>query len=348
MNYEMRKDRFRKENIHILGAAILILLMLFPIKARAESKLIPEIIRYETADRTLVVVISKATPSDVAGYELELTSTGKKSYYRIAGKKNTKITVKNVDNGEEYGLRVRFYTTSGEKSAYSEKIYATPSPAGQVISAIRQMRYGGKAKKKMTISLDSGGIRQVKKGEIVLVIEKKKKQNKYKLLFTDGSTAYVPKSSIKLTTQLTNSKTVYSKATVEAFINSMQARYVGSETEYLFYCSKYTQHVYIFKGSSRNWHLIRTMKCTTGSYKYGVDTTNSFSDKIYNKYRKFKTNRGVLNYCMHFSSAGGNSIHQRGSSSLGSPNTHGCIGLKKKDVIWVFQHIPVNTRVVVY
>ena len=76
-------------------------------------------------------------------------------------------------------------------------------------------------------------------------------QNKYKLLFTDGSTAYVPKSSIKLTTQLTNSKTVYSKATVEAFINSMQARYVGSETEYLFYIAPNTHSMCIYSKAAQ-------------------------------------------------------------------------------------------------
>ena len=342
-----------KEQIKGIHAALVILVgailtVALSATARAESKLMPEIIRYETSNRTIVVVISKATADDVAGYELELSKDDKKSYYRVPDKNNTKITVRNVENGTEYGLRIRFYSKNGKPSAYSEQIFATPGTAHQVIAAIRQMRYGGKAKKTMTVNLIGGGKRKIKKGETVLVVEKKKKKKKYKLMFTDGSTAYVNRNSIRLKTQLTNSKTVYSKATVEAFINSMQARYVGSETEYLFYCSKYTQHVYIFKGSSRNWHLIRTMKCTTGSYKYGVDTTNSFSDKIYDKYRKFKTNRGVLNYCMHFSSAGGNAIHQRGSSSLGSPNTHGCIGLKKKDVIWVFQHIPVNTRVVVY
>lgn len=331
-----------------LSIALVFLLLLTPERVRAESKLMPEIIRYETSNRTIVVVISKATADDVAGYELELSKDDKKSYYRVPGKNNTKITVRNVENGTEYGLRIRYYSKNGKPSAYSEQIFATPGPAHQVIAAIRQMRYGGKAKKTMTVNLIGGEKRKIKKGETVLVVEKKKKKKKYKLMFTDGSTAYVNRNSIRLKTQLTNSKTVYTKATVEAFINSKQAGYVGSETEFLFYCSKYTQHVYIFRGSSRNWHLIKRMKCTTGSYKYGVDTTNSFTYKIYNKYKKYHSNRGILRYCMHFSSPGGNSIHLRGKSSLGTPNTHGCIGLKKKDIIWVFTHLPVNTRVVVY
>lgn len=331
-----------------LSIALVFLLLLTPERVRAESKLMPEITRYETSNRTIVVVISEATASDVAGYELELSKDAHKSYYRVPGKNNTKITVKNVENGEEYGLRIRFYTKSGKTSVFSEQIFATPGPARQVIAAIRQMRYGGKAKKTMTVKLTGGGKRKIRKGDPVLVVEKKKKKKKYKLMFPDGATAYVHKNSIHLKTQLTNSKTVYTKATVEAFINSKQAGYVGSETEFLFYCSKYTQHVYIFRGSSRNWRLIKIMKCTTGSYKYGVDTTNSFTYKIYNKYKKYHSGRGILRYCMHFSSPGGNSIHLRGKSSLGTPNTHGCIGLKKKDIIWVFTHLPVNTRVVVF
>ena len=344
-----KEKKTRKAGFVFLPIVTAVLMFsVFPLKTYAESKLMPEIVRYEISNRTILAVISEAAARDVAGYELELSSDSKERYYRISGRNNVKFTVKNLENGKEYGLRIRYYSSSGKTSAFSEQIFATPGPTRQVISAIRQMRYGGKAKKAMTISLTGGGTRKIEKGETVLVVEKKKKKKKYMLMFTDGTTAEVPKNSIKLKTQLTNSKTVYTKATAEAFINSKQAGYVGSETEYLFYCSKYTQHVYVFKGSSRNWHLIRTMKCTTGSYKYGVDTTNSFSYKIYNKYKKYRSNRGVLYYCMHFSSPGGNSIHQRGSSSLGKPNTHGCIGLKKKDAVWVYRHLPVNTRVVVY
>lgn len=177
------------------------------------------------------------------------------------------------------------------------------------------------------------------KGSTVTVTRDRKKQ----WVMTDG-TIVKEKSYMDLTKQIYDADCTYSKEVAEAFVNSEG---FSSETEWLFWCSKWCQKVYIFKGSKGKWILQKKCKCGTGNITYGdgSDQGVGFKWKIWDKDKAYKTDRGIQYYNQHYSSKWGNSIHQ---GSTGKPSTHGCIALGSSAAKWVFENLPINTRVVVF
>lgn len=179
-----------------------------------------------------------------------------------------------------------------------------------------------------------------KKGQTIIVTRDKKKR----WVMTDG-TIVGAKSDMDLLTQIYDNTCKYDKLTAESWVNKEG---FASSTPYLFWCNKYGQRVYIFKGKKGAWQLLKTYKCSTGSINYSdnCDQGVGFNWKIYNKDKAFRTaNGGIQKWNMHYSSPGGNSIHK---GSVGKPATHGCIGMAENSVKWVFDNIPINTRVIVF
>lgn len=163
------------------------------------------------------------------------------------------------------------------------------------------------------------------------------------VITTDG--IVVPKKSyIDLQKQWYDNTVRYDKATAEAWIN---ATGVKSETEWLFWANKWGQRAYIFRGSKGAWALQKVVKCGTGNIAYGdgSDQGVGFGWKIYDKCKAYQGPQAVQYYNQHYSSAWGNSIHK---GPAGYPCTHGCISLKKSAAIWVYNNLPVDTRVVVF
>lgn len=177
------------------------------------------------------------------------------------------------------------------------------------------------------------------KGSTVIVTRDLKKQ----WVMEDG-TVVKEKSYMDLLTQIYDSNCKYSKETAEAFVNGNG---FSSSTGWLFWCSKWCQKVYIFKGSKGKWVLYKTAKCGTGNITYGdgSDQGVGFKWKIWDKEKVFDGPRGKQYWNMHYTSKWGNSIHK---GSTGKPVTHGCIAMGDSAVQWVFNNLPINTRVVVY
>lgn len=177
------------------------------------------------------------------------------------------------------------------------------------------------------------------KGSTVIVTRDLKKQ----WVMEDG-TVVKEKSYMDLLTQIYDSNCKYSKETAEAFVNGNG---FSSSTGWLFWCSKWCQKVYIFKGSKGKWVLYKTAKCGTGNITYGdgSDQGVGFKWKIWDKEKVFDGPRGKQYWNMHYTSKWGNSIHK---GSTGKPSTHGCIALGSSAAKWVFENLPINTRVVVF
>ena len=178
-----------------------------------------------------------------------------------------------------------------------------------------------------------------KKGETVTVTINRDKE----WVMTDG-TKVKQRSYMDLTKQLYDPDCKYSRDVAEAWVNNQGFK---SETEYLFWANKWGQRVYIFKGSKKNWKLIKTCKCGTGSIKDGDggDPGVYFGAKIYDKQKAFQGPRVVQYWNMHYSSPWGNSIHK---GTVGKPSTHGCVALSESAAKWAFENLPLNTKVIVY
>ena len=191
-----------------------------------------------------------------------------------------------------------------------------------------------------------------KKGARVQVL---RGQDKRWLIFPE--LIEVQKSAINLTKQCYDAKRKFTRAEAEGWVNGKGFK---SETGFLFWASKYTQRVYIFTGRKKEWKLLKTFPCGTGSIKDGDGSDPGIylktSAKIWNKgdttekYKQAKSStwkgpRGNQRWNMHYSSPGGNSIH---AGTTGRPSTHGCIALGSKAAPWAYKNLPIGTRVILY
>lgn len=221
---------------------------------------------------------------------------------------------------------------------------------------IQLMTYPAHFLRSMTVKMKGGTTRNVKKGDKVLVTKHTKKKDT--LQFPDGSIGYATRNDLYYDDQNYDSSFEYEPNVITDFVNK---KGYSSKTEFMFFCSKYNQHVYVFKGKKGSWELYRVMKCSTGSvHNDGGNSRDQARSKEYEIYNKgnttslYKENKSDPNWMgprclqywnMHYSGKSGNSIHR---GSVGHPSTHGCIALKEKDAKWCYYNLPVKTRVVVH
>ena len=162
-------------------------------------------------------------------------------------------------------------------------------------------------------------------------------------LFRDN-TVVAKKDYMDLTKQVYDPDYKFSKEQAEHWVNSQG---FGSETNFLYWANKYGQRAYIFTGSKGHWAQIKTYKVGTGNIKYGdgSDQGVGFQWKIYDKKKVFDGPQAKQYWNMHYSSPGGNSIHK---GPYGKPSTHGCIAMGETAVKWVFNNVPIGSRVIVF
>lgn len=128
--------------------------------------------------------------------------------------------------------------------------------------------------------------------------------------------------------------------------------YLGydSETDYLIWVSRYTQKVMVFQGSARNWTLIRTFPCGSGS-----NTTPTPPGAFRTEYRNTRWDYGGYYVGMPTIFNGGHAFHTvllnyDGSyynGTVGRPLSHGCVRMLPDDCRFIYE-LPLHTRVVVY
>ena len=244
-----------------------------------------------------------------------------------------------------YRVRAKWSDESSQVGAYNiyENAVAKANEVGSVSvfdvtgkcvyvaqTAVKTMFYKAKLKR---------NIGKHKKGETVTLTINRKKQ----WIMTDG-TVVEKRAYMDLTKQIYDANCKYSKEIAEAWVNNEG---FSSKTGYLFWANKWGQHVYIFKGSKKNWTLFKTFRCGTGSIKDGDggDPGLYFKAKIYDKQKAYKGPRGMQYWNMHYSSLYGNCIHK---GAVGKPSTHGCIALSENQAKWAFENLPLNTRVILY
>jgi lipoprotein-anchoring transpeptidase ErfK/SrfK len=131
-----------------------------------------------------------------------------------------------------------------------------------------------------------------------------------------------------------------------------------SNTNYLVWISIATQHVNIFQGSTGNWKLIRSALCGTGALSTPTPVTpnGAYWQITYKNAAGWTTSTYTCKPVVGFYQ-GGYAFHSRlyypNSStlmdpSIGYPISHGCIRMYDPDIQYIYDNIPVGTRVVVY
>lgn len=138
----------------------------------------------------------------------------------------------------------------------------------------------------------------------------------------------------------------YKKNTKVRFVNSKK---INSQTEYMIWVSTNMQSLNVFKGSNRNWELVKSFRCSTGMA--GYDTPIGYK-VIQSKQLIFHSVQWGSNL-QYFMSFGGSGIHKwPGVGIEGNigrhPCSHACVRLGRSAATWCYQNIPVGTRLLVY
>ena len=128
----------------------------------------------------------------------------------------------------------------------------------------------------------------------------------------------------------------------------------SSDTQYLIWVNRTYQRVNIFIGSQGNWKLDRVFLCGTGkrgsSTPVGEYTVWAFQEGWHHS----------TYWCepvVRFYTGSGYAFHSRlwkpGHETLqddriGFPISAGCVRMYDEDVQWMYDNIPMNTKVVVH
>lgn len=193
---------------------------------------------------------------------------------------------------------------------------------------------------------------ELEKGDEVLVVSRPNTGTPC-LCEVDGTRFRIAYKSLEfITDACTIGDGDYSVAVKEDFVN--ERYHLTSKTNYLIWTSLDKQRVNVFKGSGKggDWELIRVIKCSSGMATH--PTRVHFNMEVDFKERVYRYSSSVINtvteYYVEFSGSGFHKWVGGGySKNIGKhPASHSCIRLPTSDAIWMFNTIPLHTRVVNY
>ena len=178
--------------------------------------------------------------------------------------------------------------------------------------------------------------------------EPKRIQVKY-----NDKTGWVNWSKIK-TKHGINNTSDYSVSKKEEFINGKD---LSSSTDYLIWVSRYTQRVNIFKGKKGKWKLLKVYNTNTGKFQRqttgGTFTIKGHTPKVYRI-----SEDGREYYFEYSSSFGGSgtfhnitrwvSNNQRSASIKRVPITGGCVRLFDAAAKFIYNTVPLKTKVYIH
>ncbi|WP_029452067.1 L,D-transpeptidase [Clostridium algidicarnis] len=128
---------------------------------------------------------------------------------------------------------------------------------------------------------------------------------------------------------------------------------IASGTNYLILVNIKEQKTYIYKGSKNKWSLTKEFLCSTGingkETPKGTFTVQNKGDWFYtDKYDQggkywvgFKGN--YLFHSLPFDKEQKNIV----DTTLGKPASHGCIRLKVEESKWIYDNVPIGSKVIV-
>ena len=191
-------------------------------------------------------------------------------------------------------------------------------------------------------SFDSDGVLQT--GKI--------KADEESFYYADDSGAFLTDQDFEL-----DGFTFHADADGRVYVGTMFEKAQGyySDTGYLILCSLATQRTAVFKGSKGKWTLMREMIVSTGApinptpkgeYKTTVHTEhfNSYGVRAW-----YATGFIGGLYLFHSSPYEIDSEPRVCTDDrLGEPHSHGCVRMKLEDAKWMYDNLPLRTKVVIF
>ena len=184
------------------------------------------------------------------------------------------------------------------------------------------------------------GANRIKSSTEVVVVQRSYNSRKKSVIRWKGKDYGIPNSFLYFKYDLA-SKGDYSRSTKESFINHRKE--AASKTAWLVWVSLDKQRVNVFQGAKGQWKLVITLPCSTG--KASTPTPSGWHTVDFKKM--------WVDGCKYYTEVCGSGIHRwpgrLDKKILGSHTaSHGCIRLNEGGAKWIYQHIPKNTRVLVY
>lgn len=143
------------------------------------------------------------------------------------------------------------------------------------------------------------------------------------------------------------SKAAISKNTLEKFINSKNNY---SFTSYFIWIDLAKQKVYVFNGSNKRWHLVKSMACSSG--KTSTPTVKG-NFTVGSKGGYFISNGGAR--CKYYTQISGNYLFHSVlydkdgnyiiDNTLGVAVSHGCVRLALVNAKYIYDNIPAKTSI---
>jgi lipoprotein-anchoring transpeptidase ErfK/SrfK len=296
-------------------------------------------------------------------YKSKTAATPDKAYKYVKGLK----LKDNNQKGGKYHYWIVAVAQDKTRSEASEP--ATVKVNDYLTTAIRGIKWKGKIKKTMRLkgqTLKKGTkVRVTKHSKVILFFEPKKVYIIGKS--TSGNTV---KGWVKLTA-LKNDRVYgdvsYSKKKKKVldWTESVKEKYVNdkkysSSTNKLIWTSTYTQRVYIFHGKKGHWKLDKSFRCTTG--KFSNPTTRKQYTIRRHQMRRQRVNKrsGLRYYYTHLSYfKKGDAFHTiswripdgkiiKKVHRKAQPQTLGCVRLNVPNSKYIYYHVPIGTKVVIY
>ncbi|MBU5593108.1 L,D-transpeptidase family protein [Clostridium sp. MSJ-4] len=164
--------------------------------------------------------------------------------------------------------------------------------------------------------------------------------------YEDEKNKYITSKDNEDSQAVFKNQRAFSKDTINTFG-------IESGTNYLVFVSINNQKTYVYKGSKNQWSLVKEFLCSTGvkgnETPKGSFTVKNKGDWFYTpKYEQgakywvgFKGN--YLFHSLPFDKEKKNVV----DTTLGEPASHGCIRLKVDESKWLYDNIPIGSKVVV-
>jgi len=190
---------------------------------------------------------------------------------------------------------------------------------------------------------------KIKKGTKVTIIQRDyhEKAGVSQCMLKNGREVYIKNKYLKITKPLCTGKYGdYTEATKEAYVNGAASNggRIDSASNYLIWVSLDKQRVNVFMLEGGKWSLKYVWKTSTG--KADAPTLDQSFKYNYKVQKKGKTVLGLKWYTFVY----GSGIHKFPGSGMNKvigikPVSHSCIRIPEAGAKWIFDNVPVGSRV---
>lgn len=289
------------------------------------------------SNRTLILKWSKAKNAD--GYIIYRYSPNTGATKKLGKTTDILYETPKLTAGKTYSFKIKSYRKIKGKTYYGPLSEAISGTVKKIdVSSIHPRYYNTTLKSDTKITyLDTQKKKTLKKG--TRLIAHSRSGSTVTATTTDGRKVRVSGSSLSYGSLNVETSYYYTKAQMEAFVNS---RGYTSDTDYLIWISQYTTCTAIFKGSRGEWKLVR--RCASVVGKDGATPQRIF--KLVHVGRAYG---GPFLYIRYFpSTRKGYGFHRRVSADKRGALSGGCIRLSNADLDYMHEYCPLGTTVVSY